>query len=126
MTEEEISELSDTELTRIVAVEVMGWKYEGLHLGEPHYYRPEVNACNTVYFKPLTDANDRDRVVERLREVWEQYFKDTGKARGWVIKGVAGLWRAEIWENCEIQIHVLHANPGRAICEAALLDGTSK
>jgi hypothetical protein len=112
-TQEDVSALSDAELTERVAVEVMGWNEdEG-----PMW-------IEVAQFSPLTDANDRDRVVERLREVW----RAEGSERFWRFEDDEGKgWEAFVLKPCryegiETVSHSLNAHLGRAICEAAVWD----
>jgi hypothetical protein len=117
-TQEDVSALSDADLTERVAVEVMGWNEdEG-----PMW-------IEVAQFSPLTDANDRDRVVERLREVWAAspsicvqttvILFGTGFTRSGNPTYFAEI-RRERLELTPIVIRVEHASLNRAICEAAV------
>jgi hypothetical protein len=112
MTKEEVSNLSDAYLTRAVVGEVMDFSLTWREIQK---------------FDPLTDANDRDRVVERLREVWEvEYFIDTDILMRTDRDDNGFIWNVQIdeWGFENSRIDVFYANLGRAICEAALLDRT--
>jgi hypothetical protein len=121
-TQDDVSALSDAELTQAVTQAVMGWKQT--RRGRYYFWKGENDFIGVLNWNPLTDANDRDRVVERLREVW----RAEGSERFWRFEDDEGKgWEAFVLKPCryegiETVSHSLNAHLGRAICEAAVWD----
>lgn len=105
----EYDNIPDAELTRMVAVEVMGYRH---HTGCWFWKRSyETSPSQSRVFKPLTDANDRDMAVEAMREngfemMIRWYADDT-------------VYAAVLYGG-DIQELALADTTGRAVCVAAI------
>jgi len=61
-----IDQLTDAEITRIAAEDVMGWNRFGPAIGGEQRF--DIPCQGVVSFSPLTDANDDVMVLEKVKQ----------------------------------------------------------
>jgi len=105
-------QLSDEQLVKAAAVEIMGWRY--VHNTCRSGWLDPTSKRLRYPWNPLTDANDRDMVVERMDEMGWLYEHRTyhrpskHRIRFWM----PGIPSTPYWGDAP--------NPGRAVLIAAL------
>lgn len=119
MTPEEIRQLSDSDLTCLVVKKVMGIK-----LTQSNWWIGHMDGHNEdkVAFSPLTNANHRDMVVERMRELgWYVFITDEPSHFPHSEEGQLGDWSCEFSGKPREVYESVHKNLSRAVLEAALM-----
>jgi len=104
-------QLSDEQLVKAAAVEIMGWRY--VHNTCRSGWLDPTSKRLRYPWNPLTDANDRDMVVMRMEEM------------GWSWR-MESVWNEgqyyQVWfeDGKEWDITATADTPGRAVLIAAL------
>jgi hypothetical protein len=127
--------MTDAELVRAVAIEVMGWviiedrqieypirvgngKEELFELKcEPEYYDEKGPVYSEKHWNPLTNANHRDMVVEAMREKGWECMESNEPSFSSIMEG---SFLAKFVNRFDEIFTCLGKTRGRAVCLAAL------
>jgi len=113
--------LHDEDLEKFAAERVMEWVeiIPQIHAPMVYYGKasddPPICSCSVVKdnWHPLTDANQRDMVVDKMREL------------GYEVKLVTGLiqqkksWLCQMWSSMDNEVEEYADTPAKAILAAA-------
>jgi len=117
--------MTDDELVRAVAIEVMGWKYEDPE--DPYWvdkYGEYVMGAGVDYtedgdFTPLTNLNHAWMVVEKMWERgWELAIRRNIEVRGYEVEFSKLIYKSRCGDNVD-SYYAEHENVCRAILIAA-------